>query len=98
VTAVLPLPAAYHGIHPAPTQAGYERVDWREPLPRATRVRVRQHTCDCRPLAYELCQAGGLSFVRRIYQTDGIVTVESEWLRAALAEQLWSKILLGQAR
>jgi hypothetical protein len=47
---------------------------------------------------YELCQAGGLMFVRRAYRKDGTLITETEWLRAALTEQLWREILLGQAR
>ncbi|MEU7916434.1 hypothetical protein [Microbispora bryophytorum] len=69
-----------------------------ESLPRAASVRVRRHTCDCQPVAYELCQAGGLMFVRRYDRTDGVLIHESEWLRPPAAEHLWTRILLGQAR
>ncbi|WP_319018610.1 hypothetical protein [Microbispora sitophila] len=96
VTKSLRLPPEYHGIHPAAAQEGHEEVVWHKCQPRVSRVRVRRHTCGCKPLMFELCQAGGLLFVRR---TENRTTVtETEWLRAALAEQLWHKILLGQAR
>ncbi|GIH75127.1 hypothetical protein [Planobispora longispora] len=88
----------YHGIHPASPQAGYERLLWRECAPRADRVRVRNHTCECQNVVYELCQAGGLSFVRRIYRSDGVIEHQTTWLRAPEAERLWTRILLGQAR
>jgi hypothetical protein len=47
---------------------------------------------------YELCQAGGLLFIRRFYRSDEVLTHESDWLRAQEAEQLWMKILMGQVR
>lgn len=86
------------GLHPAAPQKGYTRVKWRESRPRADRIRVRGHTCDCQPIVYELCQAGGLRFIRRYYRSDKVLIQESEWTCAAEAEQLWMKILLGQAR
>ncbi|GII49972.1 hypothetical protein Psi02_63960 [Planotetraspora silvatica] len=67
-------------------------------MPRTDRIRVRRHTCDCQPIVYELCQAGGLLFVRRLYRSDEVLIQESEWLRAPDAEQLWMKILSGQMR
>lgn len=86
------------GLHAAAPQAGYERVNWRESLPRANRIRVRHHTCDCKPVVYELCQAGGLSFVRRLYRSDAVLVQESAWVRPSEAERLWLRILMGQAR
>ncbi|WP_067137733.1 hypothetical protein [Microtetraspora malaysiensis] len=93
------LPGPYHGIHPAPPQAGWEKVAWQECFSRATRIRVHEHTCECKKIVYELCQAGGLIFVRRLYRaSDGTAVLETEWLRPALARQLWMRILLGQMR
>ncbi|MFC0861862.1 hypothetical protein ACFHYQ_06095 [Sphaerimonospora cavernae] len=86
------------GLHAAAPQEGYERVNWRESLPRADRVRVRRHTCDCKPIVYELCQGGGLYFVRRLYRSDEVLVHESEWLRSPEAERLWLQVLMGQAR
>ncbi len=89
----------YHGIHVAPLQAKHERLDWRMPAARAARVRVRLHTCECKATLYELCQGGGLMFVRRtVRRSDGPVVHETEWLRTALMERLWQRILLGEAR
>ncbi|MBB4939027.1 hypothetical protein FHR32_003332 [Streptosporangium album] len=47
---------------------------------------------------YELCQAGGLLFIRRTYRSDAVLMHESEWLRTADGERLWLRVLLGQAR
>jgi hypothetical protein len=88
----------YHGVHPTAPQAGYELILWREPDPRSYRVRVRDHTCECLHIVYELCQAGGLHFVRRLYRSDGVTEHQSDWLGAPEAKRLWLRILLGQAR
>ncbi|TQS05408.1 hypothetical protein FLX08_39735 [Microbispora hainanensis] len=95
---VLELIAACVGIHPAAEQRECEEIEWLESLPRAASIRVRRHTCDCQPVVYELCQAGGLMFVRRYDRSDGVLIEESEWLRPPAAEHLWTRILLGQAR
>jgi hypothetical protein len=55
-------------------------------------------TQPCQRIVYELCQAGGLLFVRRFYRSDEVLVHESEWLRAPEAERLWIKILMGQMR
>ncbi|WP_433214852.1 hypothetical protein [Microtetraspora malaysiensis] len=83
----------------APLQATHEKLAWRAPTARAARVRVRLHTCECKATLYELCQGGGLMFVRwTVRRADGHVVRETEWLRAALMERLWQRILLGEAR
>ncbi len=93
------LPAPYHGMHVAAVQAGHEKVRWYAPVPRSDRIRVREHTCDCKATIYELCCSGGLLFVRRTVRgPNGPVTHESERLITARAESLWRGILLGQAR
>ncbi|GLW10089.1 hypothetical protein Misp01_52180 [Microtetraspora sp. NBRC 13810] len=84
-------------LHVAPLQRDYERLTWQEATPRADRIRVREHTCSCRNISYELCQAGGLVFVRRIYRSDSVVVHETDWLQVGDAERLWMRILLGQA-
>ncbi|WP_406311889.1 hypothetical protein OHA77_24740 [Streptosporangium sp. NBC_01639] len=91
--------APYHGIHLAAAQAGCEQVAWQAPLPRVDRVRVREHTCECRTVVYELCATSGLVFVRRHYRKSGTITVwESPWLRTAEGMSLWDAILRGFAR
>jgi hypothetical protein len=90
---------SFHGMHVAPLQARHVLVEWRPARPRCDRVRVRRHTCDCRATFYELCQAGGLYFVRRTHRQDGNVVVhESPWTTAMEGEELWQCLLLGEAR
>lgn len=74
-------------------------MTWSASVPRAERVRVRAHTCECLATGYELCAAGGLFFVRRIER--GRVTprvMESVWMAMREAEALWLQILKGLAR
>ncbi|MFF3671088.1 hypothetical protein [Microtetraspora malaysiensis] len=93
------LAVEYHGIHPAPPKRGWEKLSWQKCRPRASRIRVLEHTCECQEIVYELCQAGGLLFTRRHYRAaDGTVVSESEWLRSAPARRLWTNILLGHIR
>lgn len=87
---------SYHGPHVPPAQACAERVDWRRSLPRTAWIRVREHTCACRYPIFELCTAGGLWFVRRLSKGTPLI-VESPWESARTAQELWVRILSGQA-
>ncbi|MEU4831931.1 hypothetical protein [Streptosporangium sp. NPDC023615] len=87
-----------HGRHAAPLQVRYEPIDWRPERPRADRLRIREYTCDCLPVFYELCQAGGLMFVRRTERTrKGVVVHESPWTVAGRTQELWLRLLMGAA-
>lgn len=99
VTSLGHLTELYHGLHPAAPQAECQRLEWRVHVPRTDRIRVRKHTCACRTVVYELCQAGGLAFVRELYR-EGAVTRqrESAWLLTAEGLHLWEAILSGCAR
>ncbi|GAA2910033.1 hypothetical protein GCM10010517_76490 [Streptosporangium fragile] len=90
----------HHGRHVAPVQARYKRVDWRPQRPRADRLRVKEHTCDCEDVFYELCQAGGLLFVRRteMKRNGEMVVHESPWAVAKQTQELWLRLLMGAAR
>ncbi|MEU4541629.1 hypothetical protein AB0G15_43055 [Streptosporangium sp. NPDC023825] len=93
------LAAYYHGIHVAPLHDGHEVVSWRGRMPRFDRIRVREHTCECEPLTYEFCTAGGMVLIRRRQGEGKKVTLrESEWMRTAEGERLWTAILTGRAR
>ncbi|GAA3124621.1 hypothetical protein GCM10010466_14350 [Planomonospora alba] len=95
---VVPL-EEHHGCHVGVLQERHERIDWRPERPRAERIRVKEHTCCCKATFYELCQAGGLAFVRRTHRLDGRVIVhESPWVRVKEAEELWFRLLTGSAR
>ncbi|MEU0564758.1 hypothetical protein ABZ297_05060 [Nonomuraea sp. NPDC005983] len=89
----------FHGVHFAPPQPGHVEVDWGVPVSRCNRVRVREHTCECDSVLFELCQAGGQLFIRRTLRDSGGVTVhESGWLVSAAAMELWRRLLRGEAR
>ncbi|ADG87801.1 hypothetical protein TBS_00560 [Thermobispora bispora] len=93
------LPPEYHGLHVAPVQPGHEAIEWLTPTNRSDRVRVVQHTCECRTTIYELCRSGGLMFIRRTVRTaKGARVHETERLITARMERLWMRLLLGQAR
>lgn len=89
----------HHGHHVGVLQASHQLIDWRPTVPRADRVKVKEHTCDCRATFYELCRAGGLMFVRRTHRLGGAVTVhESPWELSKQVEALWMRLLIGSAR
>jgi hypothetical protein len=83
-----------HGKHVP--QANDEELDitWLPVQPSAERVKVRDYTCDCRPVFYELCQAGGVRFIRRTTRVRGkLVIEESTRSPAAYVDALWSELL-----
>ncbi|MDA0631907.1 hypothetical protein OUY22_00635 [Nonomuraea sp. MCN248] len=89
---------AYHSVHPAKERPNLTPVHWHPGASRAARVRVRAYTCDCLPVVFELCVAGGLAFVRRHERSIGrLVVVESEWETWRRTEELWIAILRGEA-
>jgi hypothetical protein len=97
----------WHSLHPAPLQDGHERLTWWPPTHRTTRVRVRAHTCECAPVIYELCQATGLMFIRRVVRSDADADAdakvedevrETAWLPSARTKRLWTLLLEGLAR
>lgn len=55
----------YHGLHPARPRKNATLVDWYPWHPTTAVTRVRAHTRSCMPVVYELCIAGGQTFVRR---------------------------------
>ncbi|GAA3152422.1 hypothetical protein GCM10010486_17740 [Nonomuraea roseoviolacea subsp. carminata] len=88
----------YHGPHAAPREPWAESVEWERSVPRAERLRVREHTCWCQRPHFELCTAGGLWFVRRMLAGSPVDVVETSWMRECAAKDLWHRILSGQAR
>jgi hypothetical protein len=47
---------------------------------------------------FEFCTAGGLWFVRRHPVEDPADILESAWMPARAAQELWLQILSGQAQ
>ncbi|MFB9722323.1 hypothetical protein [Planobispora longispora] len=89
-----------HGPHAATRQANADRIVWREADRRFARIRVTRHTCECRARIFELCAAGGLGWIRLTDRLgEGKTTVlETDALPMRQAEELWWKVLFGQAR
>jgi hypothetical protein len=92
-------PESFHGRHVAPLAVEHFAVEWREPAPRCTRIRVKEHTCECPGTIYELCQARGLWFIRRtIREADSATVSETIWMSPTEAGCLWASLLAGRAR
>lgn len=90
---------ARHGRHPAPPSLYATRVPWSPCTSRTARVRVRDYTCECLPLVFELCVSAGLAFVRRRQLSPArLLITESEWTTRRQAEALWTDLMNGQAR
>lgn len=87
--------AEFHGVHAAPRQDGYVPIEWAHANDRSVRIRVRDHTCACSDPSYELCQSGGLLFIRRT--TRQRVVSESPWLVTEQGLRLWQMLLTGRA-
>ncbi|MBP2702807.1 hypothetical protein JOL79_03190 [Microbispora sp. RL4-1S] len=94
----MPLPAPYHGLHVASLQMEHIKIRWLAPAGRSDRVRVRRHTCECMPVIYELCAAGGLLFVRRTDRSARKFEIaETDRLVTARMEPVWYKLITGMA-
>ncbi|MEV0346081.1 hypothetical protein AB0H88_09950 [Nonomuraea sp. NPDC050680] len=88
--------AEFHGPHVAPPTPEHVKLTWHQP-PRASRIRVIFHTCECRETTYELCATAGQSFVRRTDRTEQTVR-ETPWTLTAIARHVFEQILRGKAR
>ncbi|MEV8635243.1 hypothetical protein AB0395_26655 [Streptosporangium sp. NPDC051023] len=85
--------------HPLPLQDGHRTLIWR-PLYRFERARVTAWTCyEHRITSYELCEAGGVSFIRRTVVSKGrrIVSETDAW-SCGEARVIWAALLAGRAR
>lgn len=82
-----------HGIHAADPASDAEAIEWIPVHMPLERGRVREHTCRCRAVTYELCSAGSW-WIRRY---DGRRVVESGHVAASRAQELWGRLLRGEA-
>ncbi|MBN6056625.1 hypothetical protein JYK22_32155, partial [Nonomuraea sp. RK-328] len=87
----------FHGPHVEQPRPGHAVLTWHEPTPRAHRVRVISHTCECAKTTYELCAAAGQGFVRRTDRRERTVR-ETAWTLTATARCVFEQILRGEAR
>ncbi|SEN21561.1 hypothetical protein SAMN05660976_07064 [Nonomuraea pusilla] len=78
-------------------QGACTKLDW-YPSRNDERCRVTEWTCSCRSVYYELCQAGGLGFVRRVVQGEDPAVAETPRVRLAEARVMWRALLTGLAR
>ncbi len=85
---------SHHDRHVSPPTAAPEAILWRPAYARSGTERERGRTCSCRRVRYELIVSGGLTFIRRF---EGDEVTESPRLFAAQGQELWEKLLLGQA-
>ncbi|TMR14307.1 hypothetical protein ETD86_29005 [Nonomuraea turkmeniaca] len=98
--ALLPLPSddSCMGTHVPVPRSGYTPLRW-DPEQPGARARVRAYTCDCQPTYYELCQAGGLLFIRRTRRSGREIQVdEGARLRQSEAMIMWTRLLEGLVR
>ncbi|MEO3875328.1 hypothetical protein ABGB18_41645 [Nonomuraea sp. B12E4] len=62
-------------------------------------ARVRGYTCECLPVVFENCQAGGQGFIRRHDRTVvPWVVAETPRVKVSEAESLWRRLMNGEAR
>ncbi|WP_329084818.1 hypothetical protein [Streptosporangium sp. NBC_01469] len=84
--------------HVLPARSHCEALTWHPPRG-DTQVRVVRWTCDCDPLFYELCQAGGVRFIRRTRRSRSDLTIdETDRRPAAEADAMWIALLHGLVR
>ena len=83
--------------HVGPLQAGHVLLAWIDPRDDGRR-RVIAWTCDCRSVVYELCSAGGQSYLRRTVQGARLDVTETPRTRASEAHDLWAELLTGHVR
>ncbi|MEV5497175.1 hypothetical protein AB0M50_17430 [Nonomuraea fuscirosea] len=89
----------YHGLHPEPPKKEVRKIAWYHVQARHPAVRVKAHTCEGEPVVYELCAAAGLMHIRQTRREgDQTVIVETAWVRASEAFEMWAAILQGEAR
>lgn len=89
----------FHSAHPRPVQDGCTPIDWSTPTGRCSSARIRDHTCGCLTVWYELCTAAGLAYIRRTERTStGERVGESPWRHTAEVNELWTALLDGRAR
>ncbi|MFF3445039.1 hypothetical protein [Streptosporangium sp. NPDC002721] len=81
--------------HVLPARSHCEPLTW-HPLRGDGQARVVRWTCDCDALFYELCQAGGLRFIRRTRRHHAID--ESDRWQAQEADAMWIALLHGLVR
>ena len=95
---VLDEPDRLHGAHVPIRRGSVRQLQWWEPTP-AERVRVLAWTCDCQARFYELCQSGGMVYIRRTVQKDPEPEIsESHRWPVQDGWRVWFDLLTGEVR
>ncbi|AQZ68585.1 unnamed protein product [[Actinomadura] parvosata subsp. kistnae] len=89
----------FHGTHPATPRPDAVPVRWAMVEDRPLPARVRGYTCECLPIIFEDCRAGGQGFIRRYDRSvSPWVIAESPRIKVSAAERLWRQLINGEAR
>ncbi|MFD9944537.1 hypothetical protein ACFWYW_48525 [Nonomuraea sp. NPDC059023] len=84
--------------YPCQPRADAIRLTWLPPRD-DERCRVIAWTCDCRPVYFELCAAGGQTFIRRTSRTaKRVIIAETHRGPSAETQKIWSALTLGLVR
>ncbi|MFC4062389.1 hypothetical protein ACFOWE_29160 [Planomonospora corallina] len=86
-------------LHLPPARDGHQALDWYGSA-RFGRVRVVAWTCHAHRVAfYELCEAGGLSFIRRTVDQNGrrVVAYSDAW-PCRKGREMWTALVCGLVR
>ena len=90
--------AACLAAHVPRPRPGHVSLQWAPPRAPWERVRVRDYTCTCQLVSYELCQTGGLFFIRRTRRDDGGILIdECPRFSPAGITAMWMRLLQGRA-
>ncbi|GAB3163793.1 hypothetical protein [Microbispora hainanensis] len=91
-------PDRLHSAHVPIRRGSFRKLEWWKPTP-ARRVLVLAWTCDCQAGFYELCQSGGLAFIRRTVQKDGEPEIaETHRWSVRQGWATWFDLLTGEVR
>lgn len=82
--------------HLFPPQPGFRLLTWLQTR-NDPRERTLAWTCHCQPVIYELCAAGGQSFLRRTEPATRSIT-ETHRVSTRDGQRLWADLLEGRAR
>lgn len=86
-----------HGRHVPAGRAEELSIVWTPEAVRPSPVRVRDYSCPCQVPYYELCQAEGVRFIRRVHVNgDESIVDESPRDRAPKVDELWARLLAAE--
>jgi hypothetical protein len=86
------------GTHLPTPQEDCIAIDWSPVRSPFEHVRIHKYTCACQAVFYELCQSGGLFFIRRSRRVgDEIRMEESPRLIGARSHDEWDALLAGES-